>query len=58
MWGSKYRAEDLVQIGSSLSRLAVTRWISFSLVIETGAIGRRTMEHGVDTREHSHGSGN
>lgn len=45
-------------MGSSLSRLVVTRWISFPLVVETGAIGNRTMEHGIDVGEHPHDCGN
>lgn len=45
-------------MGSSLSRVVVTRWISFSLVVVTGTIGKRTMEHGVDIGEHPHGCGN
>lgn len=51
-------ADDFVQMGSSLSLLVVTGWISFSLVVEAGTLGKRTMKHGVDIGEHPHGCGN
>lgn len=50
--GTKHMTEDLIQMSCPLSGLAVTAWVSFSLVLEKRSVDCDK----VDIREHPCGS--